>query len=282
MDVHMVFGLPLNELAVLVLVLVAGGLVTGFLAGLLGIGGGGIIVPVLYELFRIMGVDDSTRFHVGVATSLAIIIPTSVRSFRSHWQHGAVDMEVVRRLGPWVVVGAILGVLIGSHAPANFLKGVFIASTLFMASRMAFGNGRKIADEKLPGLPWDGMAGTFVGVISTLIGIGGGAYVTAYMKLFGWPIHKAVGTAAGFGPIIAIPAAIGYMIEGWNVSHLPPLSLGYVSVLGLLIVAPVSVLAAPLGVRVAHGLSRRNLEYAFIAFLLLVATRFTVSLVWGV
>jgi uncharacterized membrane protein YfcA len=259
-----------------------GGLVTGFLAGLLGIGGGGIIVPVLYELFRIMGVDDSTRMHVGVATSLAIIIPTSVRSFRSHWQHGAVDMVVMKRLAPWVVLGAVLGVFIGSAAPASFLKGVFICSTLFMASRMAFGNGRKIAEQQLPGLPWDALAGGFVGIISTLIGIGGGAYITAYMRLFGWPIHKAVGTAAGFGPVIAIPAAIGYMVEGWGSPHLPPLSLGFVSVLGLLIIAPVSVLSAPLGVRVAHSLTRRQLEYAFIAFLLFVATRFTISLVWSV
>ena len=254
----MILSLPWSEIAELSLALLAGGLVTGFFAGLLGIGGGAIIVPVLYELFRITGVDDSVRMKICVATSLAIIIPTAIRSVRSHWQRGAVDVSVIKTLGAWVVGGAIVGVFVASHAPASFLKGVFVASTLFIAGRLAFGNGSTSTGAKLPGMPWDGLAGVGIGLISTLIGIGGGAYITAYMKFLGWPIHKAVGTAAGFGPLIAIPAAIGFMIEGWGLPLLPPLSLGYVSLLGLIVVAPVSVLAAPLGVRVAHRLSRRS------------------------
>ncbi len=278
----MVFGLPSSEILLLVLALAAGGMVTGVLAGLLGIGGGGIIVPVLYELFRVLGVSDAIRMQVCVATSLAVIVPTAIRSARSHWRHGAVDVAVIRRLAAWVVAGALVGVLIASRAPASFLKGVFIASTLFIASRIAFGTGKAIGDRKLPGLPWDGLAGAAIGLISTLIGIGGGSYITAYMRLYGWPIHVAVGTASGFGPVIAIPAALGYISEGWGAQGLPPLSLGYVSVIGALVVAPISVLAAPLGVRVAHKLSRRRLEYAFIAFLLTVAARFTASLLFGV
>jgi uncharacterized protein len=278
----MMSGLASSEIAELALALVAGGLVTGFLAGLLGIGGGGIIVPVLYELFRIMGVDDGVRMQVCVATSLAIIIPTSVRSARAHWRRGAVNYGVIRRLGPWVVAGAILGVFVASHAPASFLKGVFVASTLFMASRIVFGSGRAVASETLPGLPWDGLAGAAIGLIATLIGISGGAYITAYMRLYGWSIHTGVGTASAFGPIIAIPAVIGYIVEGWGAPIALPLSLGYVSLLGFAIIAPVSVLTAPLGVRVAHGLSRRTLEYVFFAFLLSVALRFLLSLILGV
>ena len=213
----MISGLPLSEIATLATALVAGGLLMGFLAGLLGIGGGGIVVPILYELFRIAGMDDSIRMQVCVATSLAIIVPTSIRSARSHSRHGAVDFLVIRRLGPWVASGTVLGVLIASHAPSSFLKGVFVASTLFMAWRIAFGNGDAIAAEKLPGQPWDGLAGAGIGLLSTLIGIGGGVYITTYMRLFGWPIHKAVGTASGFGPIIAVPAVAGYIVEGWNV-----------------------------------------------------------------
>jgi uncharacterized protein len=278
----MISSLPWSEIAELSLALLAGGLVTGFFAGLLGIGGGAIIVPVLYELFRITGVDDSVRMKICVATSLAIIIPTALRSVRSHWQRGAVDVSVIKTLGAWVVGGAIAGVFVASHAPPSFLKGVFVASTLFIAGRLAFGNGSTSSGAKLPGMPWDGLAGAGIGLISTLIGIGGGAYITAYMKFLGWPIHQAVGTAAGFGPLIAIPAAIGFMIEGWGLPLLPPLSLGYVSLLGLIVVAPVSVLAAPLGVRVAHQLSRRTLEYVFMTFLLLVAARFAASLAFGV
>jgi uncharacterized membrane protein YfcA len=278
----MISGLPLSEIATLAAALVAGGLLMGFLAGLLGIGGGGIVVPILYELFRIAGMDDSIRMQVCVATSLAVIIPTSIRSARSHWRRGAMDFLVLRRLGPWVVLGATLGVFIAAHAPSSFLKGVFAASTLFMAGRMAFGNGGAIAAEKLPGQPWDGLAGAGIGLLSTLIGIGGGVYITAYMRLFGWPIHKAVGTASGFGPIIAIPAVTGYIVAGWNVSAGVPLMLGFVSIAGAIAVAPLSVLTAPLGVKVAHKLSRRTLEYVFIAFLLTVATRFIVSLIFHV
>jgi uncharacterized membrane protein YfcA len=277
----MIAGLSLSEIAWLALALLAGGLVSGFLAGLLGIGGGGIVVPVLYEVFRISGVSDSIRMQACVATSLAIIIPTSIRSVRSHWRHGAVDFSVIRSLAPWVVSGALLGVLIASHAPASVLEGVFVASTLFMAYRIAFGNNRAIADRKLPGLPLDALAGGGIGLLSTLIGIGGSAYITAYMKLYGWPIHTAVGTASGFGPIIAIPAMTGYIIAGWSSHAGVPLALGFVSLAGAIVIAPVTVLAAPLGVKVAHRLSRRNLEYAFIVFLLAVAARFSAGLIFS-
>ena len=274
----MLSGLPSSEIATLALALVAGGLITGFLAGLLGIGGGGIAVPVLYELFTVLGVSDSIRMQVCVATSLAIIVPTSIRSARSHWRQGAVDFSVVRHLGPWVFAGCVAGVLIGAHAPGSVLKGVFAASTLFMAWRIAAGSDRVIASEKLPAQPWPALAGTATGLISALIGIGGGVYITTFMRLYGWSIHRAVGTASGFGPIIAIPAVIGYAAEGWTVQTGLPFSLGYVSLAGAAVLAPVSVLAAPLGVKVAHKLPRRTLEYVFVVFLLTVAARFIASL----
>ncbi|MBT3071221.1 sulfite exporter TauE/SafE family protein [Rhodomicrobium sp. Az07] len=274
--------LPWYQIAELAVALLIGGIITGFLAGLLGIGGGAVSVPVLYELFRLANVDESIIMRVCVATSLAIIIPTAINSVRSHNRHGAVVMDVIRRLGPWVVAGAVLGVFIASRAPSSFLKAVFAISCIFIASRLAFGKSEPKPDAALPPAPWNLVAGFGIGLISTLIGIGGGAYVTAYMKFLGWPIHQAVGTAAGFGPIIAIPATIGYMVEGWNVAALPPLSAGYVSLLGFLVLGPVSVLAAPLGARLAHRLSRRTLEVTFMSFLLFVAARFMVSLVWGV
>ena len=137
----MISALPFNEIAPLAAALVAGGLLMGFLSGLLGIGGGGVVVPVLYELFRILGMDDSIRMQVCVATSLAVIIPTSIRAARSHWHRGAMDFSVLRRLGPWFVLGATLGVLIAARAPGGLLKGVFIASTLFLAWHIGFGNG---------------------------------------------------------------------------------------------------------------------------------------------
>ncbi len=277
----MIFGMPQSELIELTLALGAGGAVSGFVAGLLGLGGGGVIVPIFYEIFRAVGVDDSVRMQVCVATSLAIIVPTSIRAFRSHSSRNSVDGSVIRSLGPWVCAGAALGVLIAAQAPAQLLKALIAASALFMATRMAFASNSPSTEGKLPGFPWDALAGAGIGLISTLIGIGGGAYVTAYMRLFGRPIHLAVGTAAGFGPLIAIPAVLGYVAAGWHSALVPLGSLGFVSVLGFAIVAPITVLTAPFGVRVAHRLSPRDLQYAFVAFLLSVATRFLAGVIFN-
>lgn len=276
----MTLDVSLSELTLLVSALLVGGLVTGFMAGLLGIGGGGIIVPILYELFRLIGVDEAVRMHLCVGTSLAIIIPTSIRAFRSHRARGAVEMTVLRQLAPWVVVGVLVGIAVTSQAPASVLKLAFVVSTLFMAAQLAFKTAMVSAEPKLPrNGDWNIAVGFVTGMISTLVGIGGGAYVSGYMTYRGWSIHKAVGTASGFGPIIAIPGVIGYIVSGWGSMALPPLSVGFVSLLGFAIIAPVTVLAAPIGVKIAHRLSRRSLERIFIGFLLAVAARFSASLV---
>ncbi len=274
-------GLPDGELLWLAAMLLAGGFTTGILAGMFGVGGGGILVPVLYELFRIIGVDESLRMHLAVGTSLAIIIPTSLRSFHSHYQRGAVDMDVMRLLGPWVAAGVVAGALIAGNSSGAVLKIVYVVFTAIMATRLYLGGDRWVIGTKLPGMFVNALVGVVTGIVSTLMGIGGGAYVTAYMTLYGRSIHRAVATSAGFGPIIAIPGAIGYMIAGWGEAGLPPGSLGFVSLLGMIIVVPASVLAAPLGVRIAHGISRRKLEIAFATFLLSVGIRFVVSLING-
>lgn len=267
-----------GELLAVIAALLAGGFLTGILAGLFGVGGGGILVPILYELFGVLDVPDAHRMHLSVGTSLAIIIPTSLRSFRSHYQRGAVDMQVVKDLGPPVVIGVIAGVLIAALSSGQVLKIVFIASALFMAVKLFVGGGRWTLGQTLPGNPVNFLAGLGTGVISTLIGIGGGVYISSYMTLFGRAIHQAVATSSGFGPIIAVPAVIGYIWAGWGSDGLPPGSVGYVSLLGLAIVAPASVLAAPIGVSISHGISRRKLELAFGVFMTFLAMRFLYSL----
>jgi uncharacterized membrane protein YfcA len=275
----MLFGIPAYQFIEIVAALSVGGVATGFLAGLLGVGGGAIIVPILYEVFRFLGVDESNRIFLSVATSLAIIIPTALSSSRSHYRRGAVDMRVVRALGPWVAAGVVAGIFVASVAPATLLKAFFVGSAVFMAGRLLFGADATVSNDAILPKPWvNRAAGVFIGAISTLIGIGGGAYISAYMSLFGWPIHTAIGTAAAFGPIIALPAAAGYVIAGWNAPGLPPLSLGYVSLLGAAVLSPLSVLVAPFGARVAHSLSRQTLQRIFAVFLLLVAARFAYSL----
>jgi uncharacterized membrane protein YfcA len=272
--------LPLGELAWMTLALLAGGVVAGFLAGLFGIGGGGILVPILFEVFNLIGVPIEVRMHLAVGTSLAIIIPTSIRSFKSHHARGAVDMSVLRDTGPAVGVGVIIGVFIAALVDATVLKAVFLVSATLMATNMFVGRGQIVLGAQLPGRIANWAVGLVIGVVCTLIGIGGGAYLVTYMTLYGRSIHQSIATGAGLGPIIAIPATIGFVVSGLGAEGLPPGSLGYVSLIGALIIIPASVLVAPLGVRVAHGLSERKLELAFGVFLSFVALRFLTSLIF--
>lgn len=276
----MAVSLPWGEIAWLVAALLLGGLLTGLLAGLFGIGGGGVLVPILHELFTVIGVSPAIRMHLAVGTALAIIIPTSLRSFASHHKKGAVDMELLRRVGPAVAAGVGLGILVASWVEGYVLKLVYVIMAVLMAVNLFFGRGRWRISDDLPGGVTDTVVGAGIGLVSTLIGIGGGVLMTTYMTLCGRKIHQAVATSAGLGPIIAIPATAGFVWAGLGDPNLPPGSLGYVSLLGAAIVIPASVLAAPIGVRIAHGISRRSLEVAFGGFLTLVAIRFLLSLTW--
>jgi uncharacterized protein len=271
-------GIPAGELALLLGALLAAGLATGLLAGLLGIGGGGILVPVLYELFGSQGVDEAIRMHLAVGTSLAVIIPTSLRSFAAHRARGAVDMEILKSMAVPVIAGVCLGALLARYADDAVLKAIWVVAATLMATRLYLGGRGWQLGDAIPGNPFRALYGGFVGLISTLMSIGGGAFVTTMMVLYGRSIHNAVATSSGFGPLIAIPGTLGFIWAGWHASGLPPGSLGYVSLLGALLIVPTSVLAAPLGVRLAHGISRRKLELAFATFLMLVSLRFLLSL----
>lgn len=275
----MEFGLPVGELAVLLAMLLGGGLIMGLLAGLLGIGGGGIMVPILYEVFSAIGVDEAVLMHLCVGTSLAVIMPTSLRSFYSHKAKGAVDMDIIRSMVLPVVAGVVIGTLVARYSSSTILTVIWAGAATMMSLKMFFGRESWKLGDDIPGNPGRALYGLFIGTISTLMSIGGGAFVTMMMTLYGRPIHQAVGTSSGFGPMIAIPGTLGFIWAGWGVAGVPPGSLGYVSLLSAAIIVPVSVLAAPLGVRMAHGISRRTLELCFATFLALVASRFFWTLV---
>jgi len=266
-------GIPAGELALLLAALLPAGFVTGLLAGLLGIGGGGILVPVLYELFGSLGVDEAIRMHLAVGTSLAVIIPTSLRSFAAHRARGAVDIEIVKSMALPVIAGVCLGAILARYSNDAVLKAIWVLAATLMVVRLYFGRRGWQLGDTIPGNPFRMLYGGFVGLVSTLMSIGGGVFVTTMMTLYGRPIHNAVATSSGFGPLIAVPGTLGFVWAGWQVAGLPPGSLGYVSVLGALLIIPTSVLAAPLGVRIAHGISRRKLELAFATFLVLVSLR---------
>lgn len=271
--------LQASEIVMLVGALVAAGLVVGYLAGLLGIGGGGIAVPILYEVFRIVGVDDEVRMHLAVGTSLAVILPTSIRSFLLHRKRGAVDLEVLKTVGPGVLVGVLAGILVAGVVDGSFLKAVFVVVAYVMALKQLTGADRWRLGEELPGMGVRWGVGLVTGLASALNGIGGGAFITGFMTFYGRDMLKALATASGIGPLIALPGVIGYAITGWGHPGLPFGSAGYVSLIGAALVVPSSLLAAGYGVASAHRFSKRTLGIAFAAFMLFVGTRFLWSLI---
>lgn len=272
------FGIPLGDLLTLVVALLGAGLVTGLLAGMFGVGGGAVIVPVLYQIFGFLNVPEDVRMHLCVGTSLAIIIPTSIQSFRAHRAKGKVLMDVLRLWAVPVVLSVIAGGAIAAFAPALVLKLVFIAVAGSNAIKLLSGRDDWRISSDLPGPTGMRAYGVLIGLASALMGIGGGAISNMILSLHNKPIHNAVATSSGLGVLISIPGALAYVVAGWpKMAVLPPLSLGFVSLLGFALIAPTSTLVAPLGAKLAHSMPKRRLEIAFGVFLLLVSGRF----IWG-
>ena len=275
----MILGVPLGELLLLAALIVAAGLVTGMLAGLFGIGGGALIVPVLYEVFSVLGVPDEVRFQLCVGTSIAIIVPTNVLSFLAHRARGAVMMDVVRVWAIPAVIGVAAGSLIAAFAPAAVLKLAFVLIGSAIAFKLLVGRDDWRLADSLPGNAGMAGYGFFIGLAASLIGISGGSISNVILTLHGKSMHNAVATSAGLGVPITIAGTIGYMLAGLPKQALmPPLSLGFVSLIGFAVMAPVASFTAPFGARLAHALSKRHLEIAFGCFLLIVCVRFAVSL----
>jgi len=276
----MIMGYPINELVWLALLILAGGFVTGILAGLFGIGGGGVIVPVLYEVFGVLHVPDALRMQLCIGTSLAIIVPTTVRSYMGHKKRGAVIPDVVRIWTGPAIAGVVIGSVTAAFAPGAVFKIAFVVFTAFISSKMLFAGDRWNISDRLPGRPLLAVYGFITGLFSSLVGVSGGAVSNAVLTLYGQPMQRAVATSAGIGVPITIVGAIGYAIAGWPyIQQLPPLSLGFVSVIGFVLMAPVSSFTTAYGVRLAHWLPRRKLEIAFGLFLMLVSLRFLATLI---
>ncbi|MEO0637905.1 MAG: sulfite exporter TauE/SafE family protein [Pseudomonadota bacterium] len=249
------------------------GAIAGVLAGLFGIGGGAVLVPVLVEFLRLQGVSPDVLTHIAIGTSLAIIIPTSIHSFRSHLARGAPDTELLRRWAVWVPLGVIIASLVVADISGDMLKVIFGVVIVLVAIKMLANRKDWSISSDLPRPAATNAVGFGIGLISALMGIGGGNLNNMFMTSFGRPIHQAVATSAGLGMLIAIPGVLGYIYAGWGNPALPPLSLGYVSLIAVALITPTSLLFAPIGVRLAHGLSKRQMEVAFGVFLLAVAGR---------
>ena len=262
----------------LVSALVAAGAAIGFLAGVFGVGGGAISVPVFFEIFGTLGYPPDVAMPVAVGTSLAVIIPTSISSARGHQKRGTLDLGVLRTWAVPVLLGVLIGALIARFATPIVFQSVFVVVALINAVKLLSGGKGWQLSDTLPGALTMRLWGMIIGLVSAIMGIGGGAISNLFLTLHGTPIHRAISTSAGVGVLIAVPGTIGYVVAGQGSPNLPPGSLGFVSVIAFALTIPTSLFFTRFGVALAHKLSRRSLEIAFGSFLVLVAARF----IWAI
>lgn len=254
--------------------MLATGCVAGVLAGVFGIGGGIVIVPVLEFVLGFAGVDAAIRMHIAVATSLATIVPTSLSSARAHHKKQAVDLSIFKRWAAYVFVGSLCGVWIASQVTSDMLAMVFAAFALLVALKMMLlPKSRQLASD-IPSAAWVPAIPTAIGATSSMMGIGGGTFSVLVLTLFNQPIHRAIGTAALLGLVISLPGTAAFILSGWGDPRMPAGNLGFVSLIGFALIAPTTVLAAPVGARIAHAFSARTLSLLFGIFLLIASIRF--------
>ncbi len=258
------------------ILLAAAGAIAGVLSGIFGIGGGIVLVPILVFAFSLQGIPEALIAHSAVGTSLAIIIPTAIRSFRAHRAKGAGNVELLKRWTIWVPFGVIVASFVVGFVPGQALKIIFACVALLIAIKMLFGGEKWRLSDDLPSDNTTKGVGFGIGFLSTFMGIGGGNLNNLFMTLFGQSMHQAVSTSAGLGVLIAIPATLGYVISGWGLDGMPQWVLGYVNLLAVAMIAPFSMLTAPFGARLAHAMPARRLEQVFGVFLVAVV----ISFVW--
>ncbi|MDF1620690.1 sulfite exporter TauE/SafE family protein [Pseudothioclava nitratireducens] len=259
----------LSTLLPLVAILLAVGAFAGILAGLLGVGGGIVLVPAFFYLFSGLGYGSDDLMQVCVATSLATIIVTSARSVMAHHRKGAVDWTILRQWAPPIAIGAVIGVLVVAQLRTATLQVIFGVMVFLIAGYMMFGRSSWRLSDHLPGGGFRAWFGPLMGLVSVLLGIGGGSIGTPMLTLHGVPIHRAVATSAGFGITIALPSAIAFLLT--PVETAPPYSIGAINIPAFLIVIAMTTFTAPLGAALAHRLDAKKLKRVFAVFLMLVA-----------
>ena len=249
------------------------GAISGVLAGLLGVGGGIVIVPVLFLLTGFLGFPAELAMPMAVGTSLATIIPTSISSARAHHKRGSVDAELLKIWAPAVFVGALAGGILSGFVTGTFLTALFGIVALLVAINLALPKTLVFADSLPEGAVARTSVPTGIGVFSALMGIGGGTLSVPILSAFSYPVHRAIGTAAALGLVIAIPAVCGFIWAGWSVEGRPPWSLGFVHVPAAVLIFTMSVFTAPLGSRLAHALDGALLKRVFALFLFVTSLR---------
>ncbi|MEZ0260099.1 MAG: sulfite exporter TauE/SafE family protein [Alphaproteobacteria bacterium] len=262
------------------LLLVIGGL-GGFLSGLLGVGGGIIFVPALFFSMTALGTGPEQAMHLAVGTSLAVVFATGATSALAHHRRGAVDSGIVRAWGAFIVGGVIFGSLFASSVDGRLLKEIFAVITFAISLYMAFGSESKGPGAKTIAMNIQRGLCACIGMVSSMIGVGGAILTVPMMSYIGVPMQRAVGTGAALGMLISLPGCLGYMLGGAAQAYaaeLPPFSVGYVNVLAALMIIPSSILLAPMGVKASHKLPRTTLRRVFAGVLMLVSIRMFMTL----
>jgi len=259
-----------------VAILMIAGLAAGFLAGLFGIGGGFVVVPALLLVFGYFGVDPEVLTHIAIGTSLATIIVTSARSLHAHHKRGAVDFKIIREWTPWLVVGVLIGLLLAKIMDGRSLKWIFSIGVFLMGIhfiRPLISSTNHNYKDMPQGVPL-ALIATFLGAFSALLGIGGGTIAVLVMTICGRSVHQSVATAAGFGVVIAVPGALGFVLLGLGNETLPFGSFGYINLLAVVALTAMSFITAPLGAKAAHSMNGPALKRVFGIYL--VATSIVV------
>lgn len=255
-------------LPLLALLLVIGG-VAGVIAGLLGVGGGIVLVPAFFYTFSALGYGGPQLMQICLATSLATIIVTSVRSVLAHNRKGAVEWEILKGWGVIIAVGAVAGFFLASQLRSVTLQAIFGILGMIAGLYMAFGRSEWRLGQHMPDWPLKGVYGGGLGFFSVLMGIGGGSFGVPLMTLYNLPIHRAVATAAGFGVIIAVPSVVGFLTM--SIDHAPPFTLGAVNLPAFAVIIAMTMITTPWGVKLAHAMNPKPLKRAFAVFIIVVA-----------
>ena len=256
------------------------GVIGGLIAGLFGVGGGIVIVPILFWIFTSLSFPNEILMHMAIGSSLATIIPTSISSARAHYHRGSIEIDIIKKWAPGIFLGAIIGGLSGKYFSVNELKYLFASIAFLVALNMFFKEPLRLGNNFPKSRLLNIIMSSLIGLVSSLMGVGAGSLGVPALVALSVPIHKAIGTAAALGLFIAVPATLGLAFSGFNIPNRPPMSIGYVNLIAFFIMFPLTVFFAPVGVKLAHRINQRALKSIFGIFLIITSIKMLSSIIF--
>ena len=269
-----------QELLVYFIGLLITGVIGGLIAGLFGVGGGIVIVPILFWIFTSLNFPNEILMHMAIGSSLATIIPTSISSARAHYHRGSIEIDIIKKWAPGIFLGAIIGGLSGNYFSVNELKYLFASIAFLVALNMFFKEPFRLGNNFPKSRLLNIIMSSLIGLVSSLMGVGAGTLGVPALVALSVPIHKAIGTAAALGLFIAVPATLGLAFSGFNIPNRPPMSIGYVNLIAFFIMFPLTVFFAPVGVKLAHRINQRALKSIFGVFLIITSIKMLSSIIF--